>query len=167
MKHGLMRVVFDCNVYFQALINEKGPAGKCVSYAFDRRLTLFLSAYVLKEVRRTATDPILRAKFRHLTDERLDQLMANVEKVGHVVAHVPEQFVYARDPDDAHYVNLALATGSEYIISRDKDLLALMAPNTSDGRQFAQRFPQLQIMDPPRLLQVLREVHDRTRKSEQ
>ena len=56
--------VFDCNLYFQALINEEGPAGKCLTAAFQGDIVLFLSRRVLREVRRTASDSILRAKFR-------------------------------------------------------------------------------------------------------
>lgn len=62
MSPALLRVVFDCNVYFQALINEEGPAGKCVAAAFDGRVTLFITRFVMDEIRRTATDSALRAQ---------------------------------------------------------------------------------------------------------
>ena len=51
------RAVFDCNVYFQALLNPEGPAGRCVSAALNGELTLFVSRFVLDEIRRTANDP--------------------------------------------------------------------------------------------------------------
>lgn len=37
------RVVFDCNVYFQALIAPSGPAGECLSAAARSEVQLFLS----------------------------------------------------------------------------------------------------------------------------
>lgn len=155
MSPALLRVVFDCNVYFQALINEEGPAGKCVAAAFDGRVTLFITRFVMDEIRRTATDSALRAKFRHITDERLDQLIANLEKVGHVVTHVPERFTYPRDPDDAHYINLALAAKARYVVSRDKDLLDLMDRSRPEAREFHRRFPALEIIEPQHLLREL------------
>lgn len=151
----LPAAVFDCNVYFQALINEEGPAGKCFTAALNGDFRLFFSRFVVAEIRRTASDAVLRAKFRQITDEQLDQLIANVEKVGHVVAHVPERFKHQRDPDDAHYVNLALASGAKYVLSRDKDLLDLMDQSRSEGREFRRRFRSLQIVAPQEFLRLL------------
>ena len=45
------KVVFDCMVFAQALINPVGPAGACVEMARARRIQLILSSYVLQEVR--------------------------------------------------------------------------------------------------------------------
>ena len=44
------RVVFDCNVYAQALINEVSPAGRCYALARSGDMILFVSAYVLEEI---------------------------------------------------------------------------------------------------------------------
>ena len=155
MSAPLVRAVFDCNLYFQALINEEGPAGRCVTTAFERKVGLFLCRQVLTEVRRTATDPILRVKFQQITDERLAQLIANVEKVGHVVTRIPERFTYPRDPDDAHYINLALAAKARYVVTRDKDPLDLMDAARPEGPEFRQRFRSLQIIEPQVLLREL------------
>ncbi|HKQ50235.1 MAG TPA: putative toxin-antitoxin system toxin component, PIN family [Phycisphaerae bacterium] len=152
------RAVFDCNVYFQALINEEGPAGRCLSAALHGEIELYISRFVIDELRRTGMDLDLRAKFRHITDQRLNRLIANVEKVGRVLAQVPEQFVYERDPDDAHYVNLALAAAAKFVVSRDNDLLALMDGSRTEGREFRSRFPSLEIVDPKTFLRIL-ELH--------
>lgn len=149
------RAVFDCNVYFQSLINEEGPAGLCVSAALRGEANLFVSRFVMEEIRRTGTDPALRAKFRNITDQRLNRLIANVEKIAKVVAKIPVQFVYDRDPDDAHYVNLALAANAPCVVSRDNDLLALMDQSKREGREFHQRFPSLEIIDPKTFLRKL------------
>ncbi len=37
------RVVFDCNVYFQAFVSETGPAGQLLSAVHEKTLSLFLS----------------------------------------------------------------------------------------------------------------------------
>ncbi len=155
MSPALPRAVFDCNVYFQALVNEQGPAGQCVAAALDGRVTLFVSRFVMNEIRLTATDSVLRSKFRQLTDERLDQLIVNLEKVAHVVAHVPDRFLYPRDPDDAHYINLALAAKAKYVVSRDKDLRDLMDRSRPEGRDFHRRFPSLEIIEPQQFLREL------------
>jgi putative PIN family toxin of toxin-antitoxin system len=150
-RHEPLRVVFDCNVYFQALISPAGPSGRCMDLALQGRVTLFASPFALRELRETAAAPELRQKFRY-DDQRIAALIENIEKIAHFVAEVPERFVYPRDPDDAHYINLALATESRYVVSRDNDLLHLTDPRTPEGREFLQRFPHLRVVQPPELL---------------
>jgi predicted nucleic acid-binding protein len=64
-------------------------------------------------------------------------------------------FAYTRDPDDAHYVNLALAAGADVIVSRDRDLLDLVAANRPESVEFRRRFPALQILTPEEVLRRL------------
>ena len=71
---------------------------------------------------------------------------------------MPSVFEYERDPDDAHYVNLALAANARLIVSRDNDLLALGDQSKLDGRDFAKRFPTLSILTPPAFLQRMDEI---------
>lgn len=148
------RVVFDCNVYFQALISPNGPAGRCVDAALAGRVELYCSSYVIRELRETAGDPKLRAK-HGLDDERVGLLIENIERAARFLDIVPERFVYPRDPDDAHYINLALAADATYVVSRDKDLLDLRDGRTPEGRDFRSRFPALQIVEPQELLRAL------------
>ena len=44
------RVVFDCNVYFQAFIAPNGPAGEAFNAVKEQRLVLYASATVLAEL---------------------------------------------------------------------------------------------------------------------
>jgi predicted nucleic acid-binding protein len=45
------KVVFDCNIFVQALINPNGPSGRCFEKAKDGQVLLIASPYVLAEVR--------------------------------------------------------------------------------------------------------------------
>lgn len=145
--------VYDCNVFVQALININGPGGSCVRRALAREVSLFLSEQLLDEVREAPTKPT-PARLG-VTIERTETLIENLLKVAVVVQTIPERFTYARDPDDAHYVDLAPATDSKLIISRDKDLLSLMDPVRPDGRDFHAPFPALRILDPVTFLREL------------
>ena len=56
----------------------------------------------------------------------IEEFFQTIQISATILEAFPELFAYARDPDDAHYVNLALAADAKLIVSRDKDLLDLM-----------------------------------------
>jgi putative PIN family toxin of toxin-antitoxin system len=142
--------VFDCNVFFQATRNATGPAASALRLFEAGAFSLFLSNAILEEIRETFTDPDIRAKNRWLTNEVVDALFKHLESSATLIQDVTEQFSYERDPDDAKYVNLALAAGAKYLVTRDKDLLDLMSDET-----FRKEYPHLTILDPVAFLQQL------------
>ena len=73
----------------------------------------------------------------------------------HFLEGFPEIFSYQRDPDDARYINLALAARATLVVSRDKDLLDLMDSTKPEAAEFQKHFPLLRILDP---VGFLREV---------
>jgi putative PIN family toxin of toxin-antitoxin system len=148
------RVIFDCNVLLQALGFPRGPAGRCVQHAFDGRVLLFLSPLIIEELRDVARRPKVAAKMR-ISAEGLEEFIAQLESVAVVLTAVPDRFSYERDPDDAHYINVALAASAELVVSRDRDLLDLSDPALPDSMGFRQRFPSLRILSPE---DFLREV---------
>ena len=145
------KVVFDCNVFLQALANPDGPAGRCVTLALEAKVALFVSPQVLEEIREVTSRPKLVRKFR-LRLDRVQLLLDNLRKAAVVVPHVREEWTYARDPDDAHYVNLALATGAMLVISRDKDLLDLMNDANPEGKLLRAQHPTFAVLTPPQFL---------------
>jgi len=48
-------VVFDCNVFLQALANEKSAAAKALDFLEQDAITLFVSEPILREVRNVLT----------------------------------------------------------------------------------------------------------------
>jgi putative PIN family toxin of toxin-antitoxin system len=150
---GGQRVVFDCNTFVQALGSPSGPAGKCVRLVLDGKVSLFISAWVMGELRDVTSRPRVIAKLR-LRTPRVEEFLEAIERAATVLSGFPEVFSYPRDPDDAHYVNLAIAAGATLIVSRDRDLLDLMDAATVEGTEFQRRFPRLRIVDPVEFLQV-------------
>ncbi|MEX2169114.1 MAG: putative toxin-antitoxin system toxin component, PIN family [Pirellulales bacterium] len=148
------RVVFDCNVYFQAVISASGPANRLLRLAAEGRLTLYASTYILDELRVLTSDPRVRMKYC-LEDATLDEFFAMIRQHAMLAADVPHVFDLPRDPDDAHYVDLAVAVDAKLIVSRDKDLLSLRDAGTAEGRDFLSRFPTLLILTPPEALKLL------------
>ena len=148
------RVVFDCNVFLQALANPVGPAGRCVELAISGKVALYISPHILDEIREVTSQPKLIAKFR-LRPDRVAALLDNLPKAAVMVPSYREVWKYDRDPDDAHYVSLALVANAKLIVSRDRDLLDLMDSSKPEAAEFQKRFPALRILDP---VLFLREV---------
>ena len=147
-------VVFDCNVFLQALAAPRGPAGRCVELAFRGKVNLFVSPSVVAELRDVTSRPTVIAKLR-LTADRVEEFFEAIEIAATVLAGFAEAFNYERDPDDAHYINLALAADARLIVSRDRDLLDLMDSTKPEAADFQTRYPTLRILDP---VAFLREV---------
>jgi predicted nucleic acid-binding protein len=64
-------------------------------------------------------------------------------------------FSLPRDPKDAPYVDLAVASNAGYLVSRDKDLLELM-----QDEAFRRRFPNLKILEPVSFLREIARLAD-------
>lgn len=149
------RVVFDCVVCAQAIINPDGPAGRCLELARDGALNLCISDYLLAEIRELPAKLSPRLK---VTPQKVEQFIFDLVSFSRQVAQVPDLFRLDRDPDDSHYINLALAAEARLITSRDRDLLDLMDNARPESRSFMQQFPTLRILAPE---QLLKEAHRR------
>jgi putative PIN family toxin of toxin-antitoxin system len=151
------RVVFDCNIYFQALISPTGPAGQAFDAAAEGRCILLTSEFVLDELRDITSRPKIAARFK-ITSARVAVFLESIEEIATIVSVVPAIFDFPRDPQDAHYVDLAIAAKAKLIVSRDLDLLSLGNLATLEGRDFRSRFPDLQILTPTELLDLLNQM---------
>jgi putative PIN family toxin of toxin-antitoxin system len=147
------RVVFDCVVFAQALISDSGPAAQCVALARSGTIRLVLSDIVITEIRELPSK--LPARLL-VTSERVEAFLNEVAPLAEMIDDVPELYRHPVDADDSHYVNLALAASATLITSRDHHLLDLMDHSRPMGRDFRERFPQLEIVRPEVLVRRLR-----------
>ena len=120
----------------------------------DKKLSLFLSVFVLDELKDVLARPHIVSQFK-FTSERVSVFLESLVELATMAADVPHVFEFPRDPKDAHYVDLALAVDAKLIVSRDKDLLSLRDAATSEGRDFMSRYPTLLILTPPEVLKLL------------
>ena len=75
---------------------------------------------------------------------------------GVLVRDVRHVFGYPRDHNDEPYIDLAAAVHAEYLVTRDKDLLSLATDHSIEAKQFRQRFPFVQIVNPVEFLAQLK-----------
>lgn len=143
------RVVFDCNVFAQALLNPQGPAGRCLELARTGQVKLFVSEFVLEEIGELHLKIPSRAGITAVDTEDLGQV---VRSFATVLDPVPAVYRHPIDPDDSAYVDLAIAANAELIVSRDKHLLGLRDPTKSWSKEFRDRFPSLRVVTPDEYL---------------
>jgi putative PIN family toxin of toxin-antitoxin system len=138
-------------VFLQAATSDRGPAFACLELVESGEIALYVSPAVLDEIRDVLSRPKIQAKFPHLTAERIDVFLQKVATMATIVHEIPDAGLPVRDLDDLPYLNLAIATGVEYIVTRDKDLLELIkAP------AFRARCPQMRITEPVAFLAEVR-----------
>lgn len=157
MLTSIFRVVFDCNIFVQALLNRNGIAAQCWRLVRAGDVRLFASKDTLAEVREVMQRPHILARLPDATAEQIEIFVKDIENHSTYLRFVPEKFKLARDPKDEMIVNLAAYCKAEYIVSRDKDLLDLMSDFTVEAKEFRQKFRPLKIVEPIEFLRIVKE----------
>ena len=153
--------VFDCVVLLQAAANPNGPAGACLAFVESGDVTLFMSAAILEEAKDVFRRSATRMRFPKLTADKVDQFLLKIATLSTLVQDVLPLPLTSRDPTDEMYLQLAAATQSPFIVSRDNDLLDLMKDET-----FRKAYPTLAIVDPPSFLVHVRSEIAKTTKAD-
>ena len=148
------RVVFDCNVFAQALLNPQGPAARCLELVRNGQIELFVSNFVLEEISELHLKLPDRAG---ITAEDTEDLAQIVRSYAKLLDPVPIIYIHPIDPDDSAYVNLAIAAKAHLIVSRDKHLLGLNDPTKPWSQEFRDRFSDLRVLTPDQYLLQHRE----------
>ena len=146
-------VVFDCNVFLQAALRFESPAFTCFEECERHGIQIHVSAGIVREYHHVLTRDSLREKFPILTDafveERLTQFLAKTA----LIEDPPRVFEYIRDPKDEKYLNLAIAGGAHFLVSRDRDLLDVMTDAT-----FRTKHASLAICTPEQFLERVKTI---------
>ena len=148
-------VVFDCSVFARALINPHGPAGACLAAAQKGEVHLVVSDYVLTEILEL---PDKLPPKRGVTRRHAEALVADLAKYAEPIDTTPAVFDMPEDPDDAAYIDLAIATDAARLLTNDKHLLRLMDRTTDGGRRLVGLLPNLVIETPEAFAQRRRDI---------
>jgi putative PIN family toxin of toxin-antitoxin system len=118
-----MRVVLDTVIFVRALINPKGRWGRLLFELSDRYVTV-LSPEIIREILSVVYRPTLRQRFPQMTEPpHLERVLALLEDPE--VVEPQEKLAICRDPADDKFFECALAGGAEFIVTEDKDILAV------------------------------------------
>jgi putative PIN family toxin of toxin-antitoxin system len=136
-----VRVVTDPNVLVSAAISSAGPPRALVDAWIDERLELVFSPVLIEELHGVLHRSRLRRWISlQLADEFIDGLAQDATMVG----DPPALSGVSRDPGDDYLIALARATGVDYLVSGNRDLLDLedSDPPVLSPRQFLELLDQ-------------------------
>ena len=147
-----VRAVFDCMVFLQGAARRESPAGMCLLLVELGSVELCISKEIVEEIRDVLTRPRVRQRFPSLTEDLVNEFLDALEHRATLIPEVPRRFTYERDPRDEPYINLALAAGARYLVTRDHDLLDLRELANTEGERLRELAADLRIVDPMRFL---------------
>ena len=122
--NGTPRAVFDTQIFLRAMINRRSACGKLV---LDLRADyqLYTTDFIDEEILDVLTRHKIREKSPQITDSRVG-LVRVVLELAHRVEVQPEDIEpICRDPNDDIFLACAKLAEADYLVSEDKDLLAL------------------------------------------
>jgi putative PIN family toxin of toxin-antitoxin system len=120
----VLRAVLDANVFLSAAISPSSAPGRILErFLADRAFEIVVTPEIIAEVQRAFGYPRVRRRIAPGLDP-LEWLL-DVVALAEIVADSGVAAGVSRDPDDDRYVAAALEGRAGFIVSGDRDLLAL------------------------------------------
>lgn len=127
----MIKIVPDANVIISGMISPKGATRKIINLAYAKKIILYGSEETYKEfckkIKIKRFNKHLKKQYfssnKIILDYRSFINMINPFDV------LKDEIIVARDQDDDEYFKVAIASNSQIIISRDKDLLEIKKYN--------------------------------------
>lgn len=118
-----LKVVFDTQIFLRALIKRTSISAKVSSIEWKEHYILCVSDAIEAEVTDVLTRPEIRARFPQITDELVEQTLAEIKQANRINVEVVEPI--SRDPKDDMFLACAKVAKADYLVSEDNDLLVL------------------------------------------
>jgi putative PIN family toxin of toxin-antitoxin system len=122
-----MRVVLDANVLGPGLLLERGTPFEVVQYWRERRFEVVVSEHLVAELSTTLNKPYWRARF---ASDRIQRALLTVRRRALRVIPTPNIDGAATHWQDDIVIASAIAGNADYLVTGDKELLAVKAFRT-------------------------------------
>ncbi len=116
-----MRIVADTNLLISSIF-WNGPPYKIILLALDKKIDIFISEFILNEVRNVLKNP--KEGFC-LTEQEIEDIIRVILSYVKIVKPREIKEIVMRDPKDDNILACGLTAKADFIITRDKDLLDL------------------------------------------
>jgi uncharacterized protein len=116
-----VKAVLDTNIWISALITAGIPKKLVEVWLTEESFIVVYPQWLLDELRKVPSKPRLAARIRQ---EDLQNLIILIEEDGFLVE--PEEVSsVSRDPKDDVFLSCAQASGADFLVTGDNDLLCL------------------------------------------
>ncbi|HXF64051.1 MAG TPA: putative toxin-antitoxin system toxin component, PIN family [Caldilineaceae bacterium] len=118
-----MRILLDTNVWISYLLtrNDRSTIRQVVQACLAGHVELIMPEVLIAELR--ASYPHL---VRRINPDELDDLLAQTRQVARIPQSLPAELAsYSRDPGDDYLLAYGLLLEADYLVTGDRDLLAL------------------------------------------
>jgi putative PIN family toxin of toxin-antitoxin system len=123
-----MRVVIDPNLLVSYLLTHRGPIAQIIdTHLAQEDFTLLGCVQLLEELDRVLQYSKFQRYFDDNTRLRFVALIASLSELLDIPDQVPR---LVRDPKDDYLIACALAGKADFLVSGDKDVLAVKAVET-------------------------------------
>jgi putative PIN family toxin of toxin-antitoxin system len=121
-----VRAILDANVYISYLLRSEaeGTVAQILEKVFVQQFHLIVPDQVVDELKAVVERKLYLS--RRIPMSEVDLLMDRIRQIGEPTsAGRVSQGAYVRDPDDLYLLEAAVDSDADYLVTRDKDLLAL------------------------------------------
>lgn len=154
MKSPAFRVVIDTNTVLRGIVGGTSAAARLLRMVDRRAVIVRLSKPLADEYRFVLGLPEVVAKYPGINDELVERTIARMRYLGEYSPAIRSKFPFPRDPQDAMLVELAIDGEANYIVTADRDLLALPSGHTGAASRFRQRLPAARIVEAGEFLRL-------------
>lgn len=149
-----VHVVFDCNVLIQAAASGLSASSASFRLVEEKIVVLVASDKTLSELKNVLSRDVVKEKLR-FSNSAVEEFLETIEHLAKTFTKVPGRFELPRDVDDEEYLNLAIESEADFLVTRDKDLLDLMNGYDEVGKRFRQQHRNIKIVDPLNFLKII------------
>jgi uncharacterized protein len=121
----VLRAVLDANVYVSALLRPEGPPGQIIErFLRDVAFEVVLSPAIVDEVLRALAYPKVRSLIRGGASPQL--WFEDIIVLADLLTDAHQPLGVCADPDDDKYIAAAIEGRAAFVVTGDRQLLALI-----------------------------------------
>jgi len=120
----MIKAVLDTNVLVSAIISPKGSPAKIISFWRQRKFILIVSQEILVELASVLGYKKILEKY-HLDKKKIEKYLRLFKAFASIYKTREKVDILKEDPCDNKFLEVALASRADFIVSGDKHLLDL------------------------------------------
>ena len=138
--------MLDTNTLVRGMYSSLSPAGRVLEGCRSRFYRFLLSKAVFAEYVEVLNYEEIRERNYDVHWKSATLLVMRLKYVSVYLPSVSVSFDFRRDPDEAKFLELAIAGNATHLVTHDRDLLSLRSGHTEVAKRLRRRMPRLSIL---------------------